>query len=295
MHRRRRRLVPRRGQPLLRYTVPDPDETDRRRPATVPEGDRDFGPERTPPDNPIDDWPVFLGSVTRRRQGEQDTYTIDSDGRPYAGLVGEEIRAPSGRASVQVGAEQSDDPFRFAVRVADLGEVPRLAVLAVGGVVVVGETSLLGNVTVGGVVDLKQSRTRATCRCLRAAVDHLARRNDADNHELRMQMDGPHGSANHEVVIGTWTMVTQDDGSQEQQFSPCLTIGSEGNVTVHGDLVVEGDLLDKARNIRQLGDSALSDSAEAMANAAFHSGMGITSGIVEAFYEPQPGPPESPR
>ncbi len=56
--------------PLLRYTVPDPNETDRRR-ATVPEGDRDFGPERTPPDDPIDDWPVFLGSVTRRRQDDR--------------------------------------------------------------------------------------------------------------------------------------------------------------------------------------------------------------------------------
>ncbi len=127
---------------------------------------------------------------------------------------------------------------------------------------VVGDTSLLGNVTVGGVVEFQAESNEGDLSTLPAqpwTISHVA--NDADNHELRIQMDGPHGSANHEVVIGTWTMVPQDDGSQEQQFSPCLTIGSDCKVTVHGDLVVEGDLLDKARNIRQLGDSELSDSA----------------------------------
>src|SRR3954454_7202647 len=73
-------------QPVLRYTAFDPDEVDRRRPGTVPVGDRDFPPARTAPDDPINDWPVFLATVTRNPDG---TYTIDGDGRPYAGLIGE--------------------------------------------------------------------------------------------------------------------------------------------------------------------------------------------------------------
>lgn len=274
-------------QPLLRYTVPDPDETDRRHPGTVPDGDRDFGPTRTPPDDPIDDWPVFLGSVTRRREGGQDTYTIDSDDRPYAGLVGEEIRAPSGRASVQVGAEHDDDPFRFAVRIADVdlpdADVP-LAVLREGGVKVVGETTLLGNVEVGGVVEINAATTEVNLSSVDAQPWTLSRIADTDSHnELRLQMDGQLGAADHEVVIGAWTTVTQSDGSQKEKFSPCLTIGSDCTVIVHGDLVVEGSLVGANRRPLQL-----SESADAAAHAAFQGGMGITTGIIGSLFWQQP-------
>ncbi|GCE44098.1 hypothetical protein Rhow_008396 [Rhodococcus wratislaviensis] len=273
--------------PLLRYTVPDPDETDRRRPATVSEGDRDFGPERTPPDDPIHDWPVFLGSVTRHSQDGKDIYTIDPDDRPYAGLVGEEIRAPSGRTSVQVGAEQEGDPYRFAVRVRGVShsEVPRLAVLQDGGVAIVGETSLLGNVEVQGVIEI----TAGPAVARPWTISHVA--DDKGRHELRMEMDGPLGAADSEVVIGTWTT---PDGSEEPQFSRCLTIGSE-TVTVHGDLVVKGKLLDKYGDQLELGDSALDDTAEAGANAAHQGGMGVTTGIVGSLYKPPPDPSEPTR
>jgi len=279
-------------QPLIRYTDPDPDETDRRRPATVPDGDRDFGPERTPPDDPIHDWPVFLGSVTRRSQDGRDGYTIDLDDRPYAGLVGEEIRAPSGRTSVQVGAEQEGDPYRFAVRVLDLEdtpEVPRLAVLQDGGVMIVGKAFLLGSVEVGGVVEFTPGPTVNLSSLVARpwTISHVA--DDTGVHELRMEMDGL-GATDSEVVIGTWT--TQA-GSEKPQFSRCLTIGSE-KVTVHGDLVIEGNLYDSERNNLRLGDTALDDTAEAGANAAFHGGMGVTTGIVGSFYEPPPKPPGPP-
>jgi len=277
-------------QPLIRYTDPDPDETDRRRPATVPDGDRDFGPERTPPDDPIHDWPVFLGSVTRRSQDGRDIYTIDPDDRPYAGLVGEEIRAPSGRTSVQVGAEQEGDPYRFAVRVQGVShsEVPRLAVLQDGGVMIVGETSLLGNVEVGGVVEFTPGPTVNPSPPTPNpwTISHVA--DDKGRHELRMEMDGPLGATDSEVVIGAWTTAGE---SQEPQFTRCLTIGSQ-TVTVHGDLVVEGDLRDSKGHILELGDTGLDDTAKAGATAAWQGGMSATTGIVGPLYEQPPEPPE---
>jgi hypothetical protein len=203
--------------------------------------------------------------------------------------VGEEIRAPSGRTSVQVGAEQEGDPYRFAVRVLDLEdtpEVPRLAVLQDGGVMIVGKAFLLGNVEVGGVVEFTPGPTVNLSSLVARpwTISHVA--DDTGGHELRMEMDGPLGATDSEVVIGTWTTAGE---SQEPRFSPCLTIGSE-TVTVHGDLVVEGNLYDSERNILRLGDTALDDTAEASANAAFHGGMGVTTGIVGSFYEPPPEP-----
>jgi hypothetical protein len=274
-------------QPVLRYTVPDPDETDRRRPPTVPEGDRDFGPQRTPPDDPIADWPVFLGTVTRSRQGAQTSYTVDLDGRPYAGLVGEEVRAVSGRTSVQVGAEAEDDPFRFAVRIAGLPtpEVPRLAVLADGTVMAVGETALLGNVEVGGVLSIDAGPVVADVAAFPPqpwTVSHVE--DDSGHHQLRVQMAGPEGGSEHEVVVGTWAQVP--GGTPPEQFVPCLTISSNCQVTVHGDLIVEGELLDGDRKPVELDEHAYS-----VLNASFLGGVAGASTLVDRFYR-SPFPPQ---
>lgn len=270
-------------QPVVRYTVPDPDETDRRRPPTVPEGDRDFGPERTPPDDPIADWPVFLGTVTRTGQGAQTSYTVDLDGRPYAGLVGEEVRAASDRTWVQVGAESEDDPFRFAVRIAGVEdpEIPRLAVLSDGTAVVVGETALLGNVEIGGVLQIDAGPVVEDVASVPPrpwTVSHVA--DQTGRNELRVQMDGVPGGPPHEVVVGTWKRVALPDGSAKEQFVPCLTISSDCRVTVHGDLVVEGDLLDADRKPLELDQSSFS-----VLNATFLSGLAGASSLVDKFYK----------
>ncbi len=269
--------------PIVRYTVPDPDETDRRAPATVPDGDVGFGPARRPPDSPIDDWPVYLGSVTRTVEDGQETYTIDTDGRAYAGLVGEEIRAPSGRASVQVGAERDDDPFRFAVRVAGVAapELPRFAVLREGGVAVVGQTALLGNVSVGGVVEIEAGPAVPDLTGVAAEPWTLSHHADTNGrHELRLQMDGPLGSTDHEVAVGTFKEVTKPDGSKAEEFSPCLTVSADCKVTVHGDLIVEGQLTAPDVKAAQLTTTAYS-----VVNAAFLSGVAGASNLIDTFYK----------
>jgi hypothetical protein len=267
--------------PRVRYTVADLDETDRRRPASVPPGDVGFGPDRTAPDSPIDDWPVFLGTVARVEERGEVTYTIDLDGRPYAGLIGEEIRAASGRATVQVGAERSDDPFRFAVRIPDLPapEVPRLAVASDGGVLAIGQTTLLGNVAVGGVVGIESGPAVPDLAAVNAGPWTISHHSaQAGHQELRMQMDDGAGS---EVVVGAWKKVTQPDGSEKEQFVPCLTIASDCSITVHGTLVVQGNLITADRNTPTLDADAAS-----IANAAFFSGVAGTSGVLEKLLGP---------
>lgn len=119
-------------QPVVRLTTPNPaNPVEPRRPEAVPSGDWDFAPTRTPPDSPLDDWPVYLGRATRTQEKPPRgpyTYNPNLSGRPYAGLVGEMIKHPTGRAWVQIGAAQPDgaatepgdrDPIRFGVFVRD--------------------------------------------------------------------------------------------------------------------------------------------------------------------------------
>jgi hypothetical protein len=83
--------------------------SDRRHHRDIPDDDVAFGPERTPPDDAEVRWPVFVGRVFRQPKSPTSlagyTYQVDPTGRPYAGLVGEWVVAPSGVAIVQLGAE----------------------------------------------------------------------------------------------------------------------------------------------------------------------------------------------
>src|SRR5436305_8968867 len=100
--------------PLQIATRADPNpDADRRRPDRVPKGDLSFPPHRTPPDDPEQAWPVFLGQVTRV-PGNPDTYSVNLDNRPYAGLIGEQLAAPNGKARLELG-DLADNDLRFAV------------------------------------------------------------------------------------------------------------------------------------------------------------------------------------
>ena len=101
-----------RERAVLRLS-PAAAEVDPRRPPGVPPPDLDFPPHQAPPDDPARQWPVYLGRL--------DTQTGSVGGaRPYIGLVGDTVAAPSGRARMQVG-----DEGRFAVGVTGPGNSRR--------------------------------------------------------------------------------------------------------------------------------------------------------------------------
>jgi hypothetical protein len=220
-------------RPDLVFEVADDPSADRRDPPGVLDGDRGFDPSRTPPDDPRRRWPVFLGSVVYDRADPKKPFTVDLAGRPYAGLVGGSVIAPSGGAVLQLGAERRGDDNRFAVFVpeADNGPIPgqpRLAVHEDGSIALLGDATLEGNLTVDKHAlrfDAGQGVPAGT------QPSHLYRTTAGGKDELRVEMAAPGADGPQQVSIGRWL-----DGA----FEPCLTVGNDCTVTVHGDLVVEG-------------------------------------------------------
>jgi hypothetical protein len=248
-------------RPLIRLDVPDPAFPNRRQPESVPQGDLDFDPSRTPPDDPQEDWPVFLGQIRFDPANPDQPYSVDLADRPYVGLVGEAIDAPSGRARVQIGAELDTDPRRFAVFVpeADPGVHPspaRLEIKDTGEIGVRGQTTLYGDLKVaGGAVEFGAGVARS------AQPWHLYHHQDEDINELRLEMAAGSNGLN-QVVVGYWS-------SEEEAFKPCLTIADNCIVTVHGNLVVEGQI-----EFRGETPSQLDTVASQFALSSFLSGVG---------------------
>ncbi len=277
-------------QPLVRLAKPE-DPTNPRQPESVPAGDLDFDPSRTPPDDPQEDWPVFLGRVLRAPANPDQPYSVDLADRPYVGLVGEAVVAPSGRARVQIGAEQEADPWRFAVFVPDpeahpeaypaAGQPqPSLGINAAGETTVNGHTTLHGDLTLaGGAIEFQVGPARSRSdpeaprpwriyRYFRAASTPQ----ESDVYELRVEMAGGTAGRN-QVVIGTWS-------ADAETFVPCLTIADDCTVTVHGNLVVEGSLIEQQKR----ADPVLSTEARAFLVSGLLSGIAGANVLLERFY-----------
>lgn len=267
-------------QPWIRLSAspPDPGAANRRMPQDVPDGDVAFDPIRTPPDDPEQDFPVFLGRIFRQRARPTQPFVYDTDpaNRPYAGLVGESIHSPSGLTRVQIGAEHGDDRRRFAVFVpdppaTDAGHDPYFEILDDGAVNVRGQTTLFGDLTMAhGSIELGDGGHRDGARPWQ--IYHES--DDESHHELRVEM-GPRGATPglNQVVIGSWS-------PDDKKFHPCLTVSDDGTVTVHGNLVVEGGL----HELVPRGADQFGPEANAMLLAAHLSG--IAGGNVVL----QPGP-----
>jgi hypothetical protein len=257
-----------------------------RQPDAVPESDLDFAPFRVPPDDPAQSWPIFLGQI-QRNKGGQVPYTIDPTGRPYAGLVGEQIKAPSGLAWVQVGTAEDDDArSRFAVflhkdRCVDpaAAPLPRLAIDEDGRIDLRGETTVYGDLTIdGGAVEFNvgYAETPQPWRVYR--VQYAGK--DVGFDELRIEMAAPAGGPKkrNQVVIGAWS-------DQQSKFVPCLTIADDCSVTVQGNLTVQGKF-DKP-----VVPAPPTAEALAMSRGALFTGL---AGGVNAFQTavvPAPPPP----
>ena len=237
----------------------DPNFPDMRKPKSVPEGDWEFDPSRVPPDDPLREWPVFLGQIARERpdlsQPTVYTYRVvqAEANRPYAGLVGEAIVAPSGRARMQLGAESRADDRRFALFLQDpqatgaLRPRPSLEVGADGAVAVRGTTTVHGDLTIdGGALEFNVGVARSPQarpwqiyqtvdrRPLASGATADAAPQTEETHELRVEMKQS-GKGLNKVVIGAWS-------ADDQAFKPCLTVADDCQVTVHGNLIVQGIL-----------------------------------------------------
>ena len=257
-------------QPVVRLLPPgDNDPPDRRAPPEVPDADIGFPPSRLPPDDPARPWPVFLGQLRQDRSGPQPTYVPDLAGRPYVGLVGEQVAAPSGRARVQIGAEQDGDPRRFAVWVpADDPGGPRLQIDDSGEVGVRGNLTVDGDVTIDGYIELGVGPARAGSSPW--SISHVQ---TDSGEELRIELPAPAAGPAAQVVVGHWDADTK-------QFQPCLTVGADCTVTLTGDLVVEGSVTMHG----ELFAPGLGPEATRAAMSSFLTGVGGASTLLDRFF-----------
>ncbi len=280
-------------QPVVRLLPPGADDPPgRRAPPEVPDADIDFPPSRLPPDDPARPWPVFLGQLREDRSGPQRVYVPDETGRPYAGLVGEQVTAPSGRARLQIGAEQDKDTRRFAVWVPadDPGE-PRLQIDDKGEVEVRGKLNVDGDVTVDGAVELGvgPAQTGPTpwsisyvkppkgeeppveqAKPAKVEEPRIELDQSAKGEELRIELPAPAVGPAAQVVVGHWD-------ADANKFQPCLSVSADCTVKVAGDLVVDGSVTMSGELIApQLGPEATR-----VALSSFLTGVGGVSTLLD--------------
>ena len=251
----------------LLLTVPDPDFPDPRKPESVPVGDLEFGPARTPPDDPQNDWPVFLGRVTKSPKNE---ITIEHDNRPYISLIGESIIAPSGEVLIKLGAEDPDRDFAvFISRAEQENNTPHLAINNDGQIEVRGDTTLHGNLTLaGGSLEFKVGEARAPWSIYHAKDENLE--------QLRIEI-AKTNSADNQFAIGHWS-------EEEKKFKECLTVDENCTITVHGNLVVEGLVRgNAARDAINLTTLGPGEEAKSFLIAASLTGIGGVPGLLQLF------------
>ncbi len=245
-------------------------QIDRRNPTEVPSGDHDFPATDTPPDDPANVWPVFVGQATLNPNG---TYSVDLTGCPYAGLRAEFLEASSGRASIRFeGAMPAAQPYAVAVYVDGVGQSEEsgsandgatlaMGVKSDGSVDLFGDTTVLGGelTLANGSVDFAAAndvsklltpippRPWQIYRQIRAAVGAETADPSLSNAptpaantfqelcvEIPINTDKSSPVSPNQFVIGSSTT----DG----KFFPALTVDQNGVVTVHGNLVVQGTI-----------------------------------------------------
>lgn len=258
-----------RWQELPRLLVTEADEAvDPRHPPGVPDGDLTFGPERTAPeeDRP---WPVLLGRV--RRGDGAGKFTVDSANRRYAGVVGASLVHPTGVARVDLGRTAPGDDAVFAVR---SGEESVLDITATEDGVV---TNTHGRLAVRGELRLDGA--------LRFDAPDLPEPAEAGDPPEAWSVYGVHEGNSRELrvavgegssfVVGAWS-------EEDSKFTPCLTVNSDGKVTVHGTLHVLGKLV-----AEDLETQPPSEQAKSLITGAMLSGFAGAAGVAARLYRPQ--------
>jgi hypothetical protein len=256
-----------------------------RKPEVVPVEDLDaFPPEL--PDDPRRRWPVYLGRVVMELDTSGSaTFTLDVRDRVYAGLIAETIDHPGNPSRIELGrvSEQTEEravggvtylygapsPRRdFAVFTPPTLPKPLVEPVSVEPVIAVepGGTQILGSTVVHGNIVLD-----GTAMEFPLAMDvtggspstspSIYRGTDLTTDELRIDA-GDANEKNRKIVIGL---------TKEGTFQPALTIDFSlptPQVTVHGDLYLNGELFAKDIRMRTLKEDVIPQLA-----AMFNLGM----------------------
>lgn len=284
-------------------TKSEPGVTGRRTSKEIAISSRTFSPTQTPPDKPETSWPVFLGQIISDPTNQQQPLAIKLDDRPFVGLVGEEITAPSGRARVQLGSDpEPNGRRRFAIFTADKndqgsGSDPRIEIDLDGKVTVNGNASVQGNLVIdGGAVEFKAAPERDLSTPSWDIYHFVGKETqvigndpqDINIEELRIEMPAPTGgvTGNNRIVIGTWSKHLDATGQEKEEFHACLTIKDDCTVEVSGNLVVNGNI--KANTV--IGGRLTEDARNAL-TSALASGILSTSARLPGFPLPAPPPP----
>lgn len=222
------------------------DGVNPRRPREVPVSGLGFTPDRVPPDDPQQECPVFLGTL--RRDGAEGDYSVDLADRPYVGLVGEVVVAPSDRVQMQVGSEIPGDLRRFSVSAAgDLEPKTERFSIASDS-----QLTLFGDVFAGGDIVIAGSPSGATPWSVAFGASAppgsaspwfiyrtpvLAQSGPPED-QFRFEFGSP-GDKGDPKNFGFSIGHAADD-----EFTRCLSITADCTVTVRGTLKIEGQLLE---------------------------------------------------
>jgi hypothetical protein len=227
-------------------TDPQGPLPERRQPPEVPIDDLRPDPTRTPPDEVSKEWPIFLGKVTRQRD-QEPRYLLDQSGRPYAGLIGESIRAPSGRAWVQLGPDgnqsgnANDNVFAVYLPTTPGEESrPRLAIDRNGNLNLRADSTVHGDLVVdGGAVEFgvgpayEHAKPWGIYHTEVSEPNTVAGQPAEIRDELRIEMgDTDQAPARERVSIGHWS-------KEESKWVPCMNISSDCGIEIFGDLIAK--------------------------------------------------------
>lgn len=248
-------------------TVAGDTDIDPRLPPGIPDADLEPDPHQALTGEPAKRWPVYLGQVMRQGDG----YRLDLANRPYATLVGEVVVAPSGRAQMQVGAEEAGDRKRFVVSLPDEEGrfAEHLAIDREGDATIRGDTTVDdGNLVIAEAearqVPLVASDLARLCgrqqgqmaedqswgiafEALDAPPEEAApwqiyrttkASDDGPINQLLFEVGHP-GDESDPTRYGLSVGYADVEGA----FIPCLTVRADCTVVVHGDLAAKAQVL----------------------------------------------------
>lgn len=221
-------------------------DIDPRRPPGVDPADLDHPGSRPPPDDPVRRWPVYLGRITRDLTDPAAAPIIETDRRPWIGLVGGTVEAPGGTPWLTL--EHGADPTLGVGLPDPAGDHP-LTVSAADGVRLDARLTVDGELVLrGGALVLHPAGPPVPAPPPDSPEWSLSHSVGDVAHELRVAMPPAQpGGVPHRLVVGTW---------QDDEFTPRLVVDEAGTVTIAGNLVVGGRVTASSVQQSQLSAAA---------------------------------------